>query len=234
MKKILLSCLALFATPVLAQVSIHVGPQVGLNVSTAHSSESPNSSYTYRTGFEAGILGSLQYKHFALRPAVLFSQKGYKLHTETIPAAGTLPPSDTDTKLRANYISIPVNVAYTSKEDGQGLQVFAGPYIGFLVGGRYHTDYSFYTIPSSGKYDGKVVAGNDNPGNTNVYSQRVDAGLQGGLGYSYQELLLQFTYSLGLRNLAATIPAFPNGTVPGTPYYNRAFQASVSYLFDFK
>ncbi|QKG55055.1 porin family protein [Hymenobacter sp. BRD67] len=232
--KILFLPAALLVTPVAAQVRFKVGPQVGLNISTAHFPESTNSSYSYRTGFEAGVVSSFQYQHFAFRPAVLFSQKGYKSHVETTPDPGTLPPSYTDTNTSLNYIAIPLNFAYTSQDDGQGLQVFAGPYVGFLVGGRYHASYNFYTIPRTGELDGKVVAGDNNPGSSDTYSKGTDAGLQGGLGYCYRGLLLQATYSLGLRDIASTVSAYPNGTISGTPYYNRAFQASVSYLFGSK
>jgi hypothetical protein len=62
------------------------------------------------------------------------------------------------------------------------------------------------------------------------FARRFDAGLQGGVGYRYQALLLELGYSLGLRDVAAryTYNGIP---VSSSPYYNRAFQASLSYLF---
>jgi hypothetical protein len=64
------------------------------------------------------------------------------------------------------------------------------------------------------------------------YSKRWELGLQTVPDYYYQELLLQVGYSLAMRNLAATIPGYPAGTVvTTTPIYNRGFQAFMAYLF---
>lgn len=217
--------------PAVAQVSFRVGPQIGLNISTAHFDESANSSLSYKAGIEAGLLGSLQYKHFAFRPAVLFSQKGYKIEITTV-ASGNVPVSYGTSNVRLNYLTVPFNFAYSAREDGQGFQAFAGPYMGFLLGGHFHSTYQFGSSPSVGEYDGKVIAGDDTPATATgneYYSKRLDTGLQGGIGYCYHGILLQASYSLGLRDLSATIPVVPNASRAGIPYYNRVFQVSIGY-----
>ncbi|RZK31585.1 MAG: PorT family protein, partial [Hymenobacter sp.] len=137
--------------------------------------------------------------------------------------------------IRLNYLTLPVNLAYTQRSDGQGLQAFAGPYASCLVGGHYQNDFNFYTLGATGTFTGQVAAGDHNPGTAGsnaTYSKRWDVGVQAGLGYRYQQVLLQVGYSLGLRNLAATIPGYPAGTlVTATPIYNRGFQACLAYLF---
>ena len=117
--------------------------------------------------------------------------------------------------------------------------MFAGPYVGFLLGGRY-------TSSQSGRYgsgasrgqsnEGDVKAGytyNNRPGEAYV-SRGVDAGLQGGLGYGLAGgFQVQASYSQGLRNLGA---AYAPGVTSATPptYRSHAFQLSAAYLFGLK
>lgn len=238
MKKALLFPMLLVVCPAIAQTSFHIGPLAGATLYSVHYGDNPpftRPATTYHPGFEAGILGTLQFGHLAFQPAILFAQKGYTSRYEIVPSPGTLPPSSYANTTRLNYLTLLLNLAYTQRPDGQGFQAFAGPYVSYLVGGHYHSDYNFYTLGSTGELEGQVVAGDHNPataGSNDSYSKRWDVGLQAGLGYRYQQLLLQVGYSVGLRNLAATIPGFPPGTiVTTTPIYNRGFQASIAYLF---
>ena len=128
---------------------------------------------------------------------------------------------------------------YSHRPKGQGLQVFAGPYVGFLLGGRY-------TSSQSGRYgsgasrgqsnEGDVKAGdtfNNRPGEAYV-SRGVDAGLQGKLGYGLAGgFQVQASYSQDLRNLGA---AYAPGVTSATPptYRSNAFQPSTAYLFGLK
>jgi len=236
MQKSFLLLLLVGGLPAAAQTSFQVGPLAGATRSSVHYGDSQpyaDLATSYRTGFEAGLLGSWQRGHLAFQPAVLFAQRGYRSSYVIVPSPGTLPPSSQANTTRLNYLTLPLNLAYIQQPNGQGFQVFAGPYISCLVGGHYHSEYDFYTL--GGEYEGQVVAGDHNPattGKTDVYSKRWDVGLQAGLGYQYRALLLQVGYSLGLRNLAATIPGYPAGTtVTTTPSYNRGFQVSLAYLF---
>lgn len=231
--------LLLFVLPAAAQTSFQVGPLVGATRSSVQYGDSQpyaDLATSFRTGFEAGLLGSWQRGHLALQPAVLFAQRGYRSSYVIVPSPGTLPPSAQANTTRLNYLTLPVNLAYSQRPTGQGFQVFAGPYLSCLVGGHYHSEYNSYTLGLTGESEGQVVAGDHNPataGKTDIYSKRWDVGLQAGFGYQYRALLLQVGYSLGLRNLAATIPRYPAGTtVTTTPSYNRGFQISLAYLFD--
>jgi hypothetical protein len=216
-----------------AQATFSFGPRVGLNVSTAHFTYTPSST---RAGFEAGLTGSLQFGHFALQPSVLFSQKGYHTH-------GGLASVDFDMTydetVRRNYLTLPLNLAYTLGQAGQGLQVFAGPYLGLLVGGDYQRQvhkaggYPGGTA-SETEYSGKVKAASLFSDFENRYSQRLDAGLQAGIGYRLKGWQVQADYSLGLRNLASSYQGY-NGTLyREDTNYNRAFQVSLSYLLTAK
>lgn len=219
---LLATVLVLLASTTRAQVRCSVGPRLGLNLATSHFGEPPEGRLGYRAGVEAGLLGSVSVGHVALRPALLFSQKGF---TQRIPnittSTGTKPPvlGEQQISHRLNYLTVPLNVAYAAHPDGQGFQVFAGPYLGLLVDGQ--SDYRFTSAGStvfSQSFD--ILPDRD--------ARRFDAGLQAGLGYRYQWYLLELTYSLGLRNNAVP-QADPSRD--RVPYYNRAVQASITYLF---
>ncbi|MBO2007625.1 porin family protein [Hymenobacter negativus] len=212
-----------------AQVSFSIGPRLGLNVSTYHFSES-NSAFRlkYRAGFEAGVMSSVGFGHWALQPALLYSQKGFMESVSVdIRNSNNIPISSGEFQYsnRLHYLTLPVNVAYTQHADGQGFQVFAGPYLGLLLGGRYESTIVGTSATDSGKI---TPVANDAPDFGN-FARRFDVGLQAGVGYRYQALLLQLNYSMGLRDIAARFD-FYGGPFGNRAYYNRAFQASLSYL----
>jgi hypothetical protein len=237
MSKRLLLATTLFSAASVAQAQVRfaLGPQVGYNLTTVnYNTHDPGVAISnkYLSGFAAGIAADIGFGHVAIQPAVQFARKGYD-QTGTNRLAAS--PIVTSVQMRFNYLAVPINVAYTQHRNGQGAQVFAGPYVGFLLGGHY-TAETTYPGAANTNQAGKVVAANSytpNVNEENTYSQRVDAGLQFGLGYRYQGLLVQAAYSLGLRNQASVQEALPGGyrlDYPST-YYNRAFQLSLAYLF---
>ena len=222
----------LLAVPAHAQATFSVGPRLGLNASTARFTYIETSAHV---GFEAGLTGTLQMGHFAVQPSLLFSQKGYQ-------ARGGLVSFDTPVTyketVRLNYLTLPLNLAYTLGKAGQGLQVFAGPYLGLLVGGNYqrqvHSDGYLGGSAYDSEYSGKVKPGDVFSYTDNRYSQRLDAGLQAGLGYRWQGWQVQAGYSLGLRNLASSFQSYDGTRYREAANYNRAFQVSLSYLMSSK
>lgn len=234
-KRLLLALPLLSAAPLAhAQVRLSVGPQVGYNLTTVNYKLDSGRSYTTssRSGFAAGVMADIGFGHLAIQPAVQFTQKGYD---QTV--TSSLNYLTTSSQVRFNYLAVPVNVAYTQHRDGQGAQVFAGPYVGVLLGGHYTsvTRYPAAILLPDITTEGKVVAAESyTPSSTdsNCYSRRVDAGLQFGLGYRYQGLLLQAAYSLGLTNQASVAEQLPGGGPAVYPTYrNRAFQLALAYLF---
>lgn len=239
MKNILLFPLILITAPCLAQKSFRIGPRIGATLATVHYSDNPsyfNPTTTYKAGFEAGMMGAFQTGHIGIQPMLSFIQKGYDSQYSIVPSRGTLPPSSYSNTTRLNYLTAQMNFAYIQRVNGQGFQVFAGPYISCLIGGKYRSEFNYYTLGKMNSFDGQVVAGDNNPGtpgSNDIYLKRWDIGLQAGVGYQYRGLLVQVGYNLGLRNLAATYPGgFPLTTLTATPTYNRAFHASIAYLFN--
>lgn len=222
-----------------AQTTFGLGPLVGGNAASARYGES-----TYpvlgRAGVEAGLQGVVGFGHFALQPALLFSQKGFGATLEDEYELGD--HKTTTATYRLNYLTLPLNVAYALQADGRGFQVFAGPYVGLLMGGHYTTttthDQAVNALPDT-HGSGTVVARNAGPAsgasNDPFYSRPVDAGLQFGVGYRLGHALLHAGYSRGLRNVAADRQETDSVTGqvvthPLPPYYNRAFQVSLAYL----
>ena len=228
----------LLASTAHAQATFRVGPRIGGAITSAHFPETYGASYESRSGFEAGLLGNLQLGQFAVQPSLLFSQRGYRRTSIPIYFDPPIPPDPgtVEETTRLNYLTLPINMAFTLGRDGQGLQVFGGPYMALLVGGNYT-----YHIHIGSPYPGgnpynreetrKVQAGSvvSNPSADYTYSRRFDTGLQAGLGYRFNGLLVQASYSLGLRNQAVQYEF--NSYIYNTPaYYNRAWQLSLSYL----
>jgi hypothetical protein len=229
-KHLLLALALLSAVPIAhAQVRFGIGPQVGYTLSSAdYKYNSYTNDSNYRSGFSAGLTGEFGIGHLAIRPAVLYAQKGYNLE-QSNPTTNTLPQS-LSSRRRFDYLTIPINIGYTQHSNGQGVQVFAGGYIGFVLGG-HHTEYGTYTDgnpPQS--FSAPVVSANSSKAGLPIRSQ--DAGIQGGIGYRYQAILAQIEYSVGLKNVG---PNNSSSSYSGdATYYNRVFQLSLAYLFGSK
>jgi hypothetical protein len=235
--------LLLAASTVHAQTTFRLGPTVGYNLSFG-GFEYPNQSYlkvtnSSRSGVEAGVLAQVGFSdHWAVQPALLYAQKGFGF-TENAYDAPYNYTYQGEYNFRFDYLTVPVNAIYSQRPGGQGLQVFAGAYVGFLLGGRY-------TSTQTGRYgsgsarsqssQGVVEAGDtyhNRPGEAYV-SQGTDAGLQGGLGYGFAGgFQVQAGYSQGLRNLGAAYAPGVTNQAPPT-YRNHAFQLSAAYLFGLK
>jgi hypothetical protein len=221
----------LLAATAQGQATFSVGPRVGLNVSTAHFPVDYGPSYTSRAGFEAGLTSNVQFGHFALQPSILFSQKGYSNAGALVGLATVVTYSE---QVRLNYLTVPLNLAFTLGKAGQGLQVFAGPYVSLLLGGHYKRQIHSGGYIGGPTYDtevsGKVKPADIVSDGYYKYSQRFDTGLQAGVGYRLGGFLLQASYSLGLRNLATQFQGYDGRLYDNSEYYNRAWQVSLSYL----
>jgi hypothetical protein len=221
-----------------AQVTFSFGPQVGILRSTLHDASDMPVDFRGRTGLEAGIKGVLQMGHFAFQPSVLYVQRGTQRYNLP-PLGGTFGGTRTNTRL--DYLNVPLHLAYTQRTSGQGLQVFAGPYLAVLLGGR--NEWS----NGSSQETGQVVVTTEHTTSFstsssympdyNFYARRLDLGAQAGIGYRLGGALLQLSYSMGLRSLSPTEFYSTNGKTfeaDSPNYRNRSVQASLSYLFGAK
>jgi hypothetical protein len=209
-----------------AQTSFRIGPQVGASLATGHTAGVGNPAY--HLGCVAGVQASLSWPRFALEPAVLFCQKGNTLSQDVAyrdPVTGLPNQHGTFTsQLRLNYLTLPLHLTFAPAGPASGPQFFAGPYLGLLLGGTHSQ-----AGPDQVTTTSPVYVGSPPTVFNGYYAQRYDAGVQAGLGYRFQHLVLQAEYSLGLREVAPG-SAFAASAVKPPATYNRAFQASVSYL----
>jgi hypothetical protein len=213
-----------------AQTTWSIGPQVGTNFANCRSAGASNSGY--RFGWVAGAQGRLSWRHFALASAVLFAQQG-NTSSQAIdyqdPVTGLPDQHGTyTTQLRLNYLTLPLHVTFAPAASAHGPQVFAGPYLSVLLGGTYSQ-----AGPTQAAQSVPVLVASAPTQYTGYYAQRYDAGVQAGVGYRFEHLVLQAAYSLGLRDVRLGY-AFAVSAFNAPPEYNRAFQASVSYLVDLK
>ncbi|GAB3244704.1 hypothetical protein GCM10027346_42580 [Hymenobacter seoulensis] len=214
-----------------SQTAVHIGPRIGLNVGTAPY-ESSNHVHDTRPllGGEAGIMATASKGNVGLHVSVLYSQKGFRIQDEH--PYSTLVVNRNDT-YALNYLVLPVSVAYSLQENGQGLQVFAGGYLGMLLHGRYTwDDYNQIAGRVSSTNTGELPIRVDNVVELEeggAASKRWDAGLQAGIGYRYNRLLLQLSYSYGLVDLGAEYRQSDRG-LDGAHYYHRVAQLSAAYF----
>lgn len=222
-----------------AQVTFSIGPKVSYSLFTAsfHVSDYPDYFSTfssYRSGGEAGVLAQVGFSnHWAVQPSLLYARKAPSYGTTSYYQPNNYGYHQQYT-LGLNYLLLPINVLYSQRANGQGSQVFLGPYVGWLLGGTYRVRSN--EGPGQPKlggpaYDGTVEAG-DTYTNDSCYAiRKLDAGLQVGIGYGFEALQLQASFSLGLRNIGAeyapTVPHDYEAPVIRT----RGFQLSATYLF---
>ena len=228
---LLLSSGLLLVASARAQVAFHLGPSLTGVFATAAQEGGSSDIITSRPGFEAGVLASWQRGHFALQPALRYAQRG----SRQTPGPQVADGFSYDTRL--HYLTLPVQLAYTQHPDGRGFQVFAGPYLGWLLGGHYTRSGGIAGQTLAGDVVGAdehtVDVGSQLP-DYSFYARHLDLGAQAGVGYQLGPALWQVSYSLGLRNVATPLTYTHNGAVIGgdNPVYrNRAIQVSVSYLF---
>lgn len=158
MKKIaslLLAALVFVAVESHAQ-GFHIIPKVGLNLSSLS-----NVDGSTIAGLNAGVsLEMLFSEKFGIEPGVLFSMQGTKISSK---------------KTHLDYINIPIYAKYYV---WHGLNVFAGPQVGFNV---------------RAKHDGKSVKDR---------IRTADFGLGLGAGYQFEwGLMVSANYNFGFVNI---------------------------------
>lgn len=243
-----IGCLA--ATAAHAQTTFSVAPRLGLNVSTIglEGSNLYDVKPRYGSGLEVGVLLDARSGNFAVQPSLLFSKKGFQLDESRTQRDGNdVYDINAKATVALNYLQLPVNFVYTAN-GAEGFQVFAGPYVGLLLGGStqvsvvvkeaatgadVYRDSSTGTVKSGSQQpdDANLVSSTQNPNGSKenvTYVRGFDAGLQGGVGYRYKMLQAQASYQLGFSNL---VPTDAQGQDVGYTAKNRGFTFSVGYLF---
>jgi hypothetical protein len=214
-----------------AQVRFSAGPQLGYSLATSTYKFQAFATYDtqYRSGVVGGVTGELGLGHVFVRPAVLYVQKGYNQEETRFNSSQV-----TTSRVRLDYLTVPLHLGFAQHRDGQGVQVFAGPYFGLLLGGHYTRSTSSPSTSTRTASGGGIWENNVSDTNTSDEPYRaIDFGLQGGVGYRHQQLLAQLEYSAGFLN-ADFQRGGPSAFYGSTAYLNRGFQLALAYLFALK
>jgi hypothetical protein len=223
---------ASFLLPLAAHAQTHfsLGPQVGLNVSSA---TYVDDTYHVRacSGLAAGVVANLHLGSIVtLQSGLQYSQKGYDLNNGGATSASNA--GQHDDHYRLNYLTLPFQVVLTTRRDGEGFQFLAGPYLSMLLGGHY--DRTLTPLGGQPTYtEGSITPDNSSESFQEYSSARLDYGALAGLGYRFKQLQLQATYSWGWPSLSVDY-TYRGQRFNNPNYSNRAFQVSLAYLFALK
>ncbi len=164
MKKILLTALlSISLISAKAQLGVRVGGTL------ANISNNSNVSTDNTLGINFGAVFNIGSENLTFKPGIIFTQKGYEF-------------SSFNTRMRINYLDIPLNVAYKVMDK---IQIEAGPYIGYGLSARAH----------SGSNSSKVDF------SSNGLSE-LDGGVNLGVSYFMKpQFQLGLGYNLGLLDI---------------------------------
>lgn len=237
-----------------AQTSFSFGPRLGGNLSTATfntleqitgSSGTLASSRTPLLGVQVGLAASFGKGPWLVQPALLFSQKGVRQRaTATDSFAGETLTATVDATSRVNFLELPINVVYAFGADGQGFQVFAGPYLAMGVGGHAEILEKITSSDPNSLFNGEASGskgfafGNTfaepdynssaNGSDFDARARRFDAGANFGVGYRTGPFQVQLTYAFGLLNAQPDYPAsYQMDNITG---YHRNTQLTATYF----
>lgn len=246
-----LTALGLTAFSASAQTTFRLGLRGGLN--RALTTQAAAANYSVQTSYytvtytaaksaiyawQAGAVAEVSFGKISLQPALLFSQKGETAFNATHSQATTgyyYDHAEQTSTNRYNWLELPLNVVYTAHGD-HGWQLFAGPYVAFAVGGHQkgtgNSTSSGVAGPYSYPIDQRIRYGDG------TAAQRLDAGVNFGIGYRQGPVQVQVGYGLGLRNLYQasqplidpySSPAYHNSS--DDTAYNRVAQLTGTYFF---
>jgi hypothetical protein len=207
MKSKTLLLAAFFILCQVAAAQTHFGIRGGLNVNDIRIQENNYSdwgmSFEKSLGFHGGIfLEKFIGKRVSVQPELIFQLKG----SQTRQNEDLLILSDYKTNFY--YLSLPLLV----RIHFGNLALEAGPEFSYRTGGGFASD--------------------DNVFFETIYDNEFDAGIAGGIGYSFGRFRAGIRYIHGLSNLAPGLQYTDHNGVPldERPHlFNRSFQVSVGY-----
>ncbi|WP_324673306.1 outer membrane beta-barrel protein [Hymenobacter sp. GOD-10R] len=181
---------------------------------------------------QAGFVLDASFGWLSVQPAVVFSQKGYRINESwQRQLSGTVYDVKSFTRLRLNYLEVPVNLVVTVR----GLQLFAGPYLGVALSGEYQDHYAGPVRASESRpiyafddwsYKQKLRIGKSSSPYYNDAFRRLDAGYNVGIGYKLGPWQAQLSHMHGVKN------TYPSPSIGYNPQVkNRGYQLNATYFF---
>lgn len=201
MKKVFFVAVAILAA-VAGNAQVKFGPKVGLNFSTM---SMDGADEKMRTGYQIGMVfqGDIAPNVF-IQPSILFSSKGSKY-------------DGGDVKVVANYIEVPVNFGYRINLGGANLNLLAGPYLAYGVGGKISSSETLFGKTVTVDEDIKWGSDKDKD-----HFRPFDMGLNLGGGFEFNNFQVSLQYGFGLLNIN------PNSDITNK---NGVLSLSAAFLF---
>ena len=243
MKKVLLSAALLGGILFGANAQIEIGPKIGLNIGSAAYSEGDVDGQKYEAAWEGdgnskktflGLQLGLSInapisEAISIRPEVLFSQKGIKVEQKNDDYTAVYTN-------KVNYLEVPVNVSYGLPIGDNKLELFAGPYVAFAMGGKFSSDVDKDDFKEDNEYNYSVTGKKipkDGREKETAYVNSMDAGINLGVGFRVSSILIAAQYSLGLSNTGANYEDsdLQDDRVNDEVYKNRVLSFSLTYYF---
>ncbi len=171
----------IFLISLLSICLVNVKAQLGFRLGGTMANISNNSNVTTDNtfGMNFGAVFNIGSKNLTFKPGILFTQKGYEF-------------SQYDTRLRINYLDVPLNLAYKFLDK---IQVEAGPYLGYGLSARSHSGSNSRDVEFSdnglSNFDGGVNLG---------VSYYLIPSMQLGLGYNLGLIDIDNSNSGEIRN----------------------------------
>ena len=225
---VIVTLLLLFVCISGAFSQIAIGLKAGLNVNDRYFEIDQNYNYPVvpaptntKLGYHFGVNVNYEINDiFTINTGLVYINKGSSIDLQSY-YDDILENSDVAVEGYArdnyNYLEIPLQLSYNM---WKGLKIFGGPYAAFGISGRYNYDYKISLSGSSYtqvKRDEVIKPAYSNvtlnlPPDNNGGPVLVedgfepkfngfDFGLNLGLGYQFDKLLLSSEYSLGLGNI---------------------------------
>jgi hypothetical protein len=182
---------ALAATAATAQVGIKAGANISTMAEEGQGITQDDVQNHAVTGAVVGLTFNMNIADIiSIQPELLFSQSG---GSNTYNLLGTV----TKNQYKINYLELPVlaKVKFgNSNNQGIGVHIAAGPWIGYALSGNYNSKTTFNENVISEVDRNYTFDDQDN-------TQRLNYGLIGAAGISFGHLTIDARYNYGLNNL---------------------------------
>jgi opacity protein-like surface antigen len=202
-----------------AFTQITVGPKVGFNLADMLIKDKEivySIQNKYKVGFHIGGTATYEvFENFSVEAGLLFTNKGY--HQDS---------GSSKIKMYINYIELPINAVYKIELKNYKLNVFAGPYISYAVGGKIRSNTMIFMNAEGEKVNElQLKFGSDL---TKHQFRKMDFGLNFGAGVELtNKVSIDLHYELGMYNISVN-------TKDKLSYRNQVIEISLGYKFDLK
>jgi len=211
-KLLLLAALLAISLGVFAQ-KISYGIKAGLNLSEISASVGGiTASSNNLTGFHIGGVVDFKFQYFSIQPGIFYTTKGGSSTTDD----GSEGTGASASKVKFNYLEIPVNFIYRTPARKGSVFFGAGPYVAFGLSGS-----APLITDANGEPTSQTLPVHFGSGQDDIHDP--DFGINFLIGYQFEgNVTLSAEYGFGLSSLSNT----PEATI-----HNRVLGFSLGYFF---